>query len=308
MSRLSANMLLLLAGAIWGIGFVAQKTAMDNLGPFSFIALRFLIASIVLLPFALKECRQPKQPLPDFLPHHALQFVAIGLCLFAGIATQQVGLMTIAVTNSGFLTGLYVVITPFLAVLLFRQWPHPIVWPAALIAMTGIFFLSGGNLSQLQRGDILTVFSASFWALQLILIGRFVGQTNRPLTLSLVQFSVTCLLAAVVAFLIESISVAGIKAAAFEVLYSGIFATGVAFSLQVIGQRYTTAPQAAIFLSSESLFAALFAAIQLDERIGWVGLLGCALIFVAILLVELVPEIWRSAPLCTKKTASTDIG
>jgi len=294
MSRFSANMLLLLAGAIWGVGFIAQKTAMDDLGPFSFIALRFLVASIVILPFAWRECNNPKGPLPKFLPVHYLHFLAIGLCLFAGIAAQQVGLLTIAVTNSGFLTGLYVVITPFLAVLLFKQWPHWVVWPAAFIATAGIFMLSGGDFSQLQSGDLLTVLSAAFWSLQLILIARFVGESNRPLTMSLAQFMVTGGLAAVVAVSVETVSVQDIKSAAFEILYSGIFATGIAFSLQVIGQRYTTAPQAAIFLSSESLFAALFAAIVLEERIGLIGLVGCALIFIAMLLVELVPGLFGS--------------
>ena len=291
MSRTSANALLLLAGAIWGMGFVAQQTAMEDLGPFAFIALRFLVASMVVLPFVWRECKRPKQPLPDLLPIHFVQFITIGLCLFAGMAAQQVGLLTITVTNSGFLTGLYVVFTPFLAVMLFRQWPHPIVWPATLVALAGIFLLSGGDLSNLQRGDLLTVFSAACWAMQVVLIGRFIGRTNRPLTLSLMQFMVTFALAAIVSALVETTSLDAIKAAAFEILYTGIFATGIAFSLQVIGQRYTTAPQAAIFLSSESLFAALFGAIVLGERIGLIGLSGCALIFAAMLLVELVPEL-----------------
>lgn len=294
MSRLSANLLLLLAGAIWGMGFVAQQTAMETLGPFSFIALRFLVASLVLLPFVWRENKRPAQELPQLLPVHFLQYAVIGLCLFAGMATQQVGLLTITVTNSGFLTGLYVVFTPFLAVVLFRQWPHIIVWPAALIAFFGIFLLSGGDLAGLQQGDLLTVISAGFWALQVVLIGHFVGRTNRPLTLAFVQFVVTCVLAAIVAFAIETITIEGIKAAAFEIFYTGIFATGVAFSFQVIGQRYTSAPQAAIFLSSESLFAALFGATILGERIGLIGLVGCALIFVAMLLVELLPELLKN--------------
>jgi len=296
MSRLSANLLLLLAGAIWGMGFVAQQTAMEDLGPFSFIAMRFLIASVVVLPFAINECKRPKQALPPLNSNHFLQFGLIGLCLFCGMAAQQVGLLTITVTNSGFLTGLYVVFTPFLAVLLFRQWPHPVVWPAALVAFSGIFFLSGGNLSQLQQGDFLTVLSAAFWALQVVLIGHFVGQSKRPLTLSLVQFMVTSLLASIVALAIESISLSAVRGAAVEILYTGVFATGIAFSLQVIGQCYTTAPQAAIFLSSESLFAALFGALFLGERVGWVGLFGCALIFIAMLLIELVPELFSAEP------------
>ncbi len=294
MSRLSANLLLLLAGAIWGMGFVAQQTAMETLGPYSFVAFRFLVASIVVAPFAYLENARPKVTLPALRPVHGLQFIAIGLCLFAGMAAQQVGLQTITVTNSGFLTGLYVVFTPFLAVLLFRQWPHFIVWPATLIALLGIFLLSGGDLSQLQQGDLLTVLGAAFWALQVVLIGRFVGQSQRPLTLSFTQFVVTAVLAAVVAVSIETVTLANVVSALPEILYAGVFATGLAFSLQVIGQRYTSAPQAAIFLSSESLFAALFGAVFLSERIGWIGLSGCLLIFFAMVLIDVIPELGKA--------------
>ncbi len=294
MSRWTANLLLLLAGAIWGMGFVAQQTAMEDVGPFTFVALRFIVASLVVAPFALRESRKGGNRLPQLKPVHFSQFAVIGLCLFCGMATQQVGLQTITVTNSGFLTGLYVVFTPFLAVLLFQQWPHRIVWPAAAVALLGIFLLSGGDLSALQVGDLLTVFSAMFWALQVVLIGRFVKQSDRPLLLSLVQFMVTAALAACIALLLETVSWANIISAAPEILYTGIFATGVAFSLQVIGQRYTTAPQAAIFLSSEALFAALFGAVVLGERIGLIGLSGCLLIFCAMLLVELVPELSKA--------------
>jgi len=293
MSRTSANLLLLLAGAIWGMGFVAQKTAMDHLEPYSFIALRFLVASLVILPFAWRECHHPKTPLPELKSIHVAQFVAIGLFLFAGMAAQQVGLLSISVTNSGFLTGLYVIFTPIIGVLLFSQWPHPIVWPATAIAFVGIFFLSGGDFSQLQTGDLLTVLSAAFWGFQVVLIGRFVHLTNRPLTLALVQFLVTCLLALITALTYETFSLSDLQAVAVEVLYAGVFATGIAFSLQVIGQRYTTAPQAAIFLSSESLFAALLGALVLGERIGWIGIFGCLLIFTAMVLVELVPELLK---------------
>lgn len=294
MTRWSANLLLLMAGAVWGMGFVAQQTAMEDLGPFSFIALRFLIATVLLVPFAVRESKYPKETLPPMSSAYLLQFVLIGVCLFCGMAMQQVGLLTITVTNSGFLTGLYVVITPFLTVLLFRQWPHPVVWPAALIALAGIFFLSGGDLSSFEKGNLLTVASAAFFALQMVLIAHFVRRSNRPMALTLVQFLVTFALAAIVAMIFETISMDAIRGAAKEILFTGIFATGIAFSLQVIGQRYTTAPQAAIFLSSESLFAALFGAIFLHDRIGWVGLSGCALIFSAMLMVELVPELFGS--------------
>ncbi len=295
MSRYTANALLLLAGAIWGFTFVAQQTAMEYVGPYTFIALRFLIASIVVLPFALRESAKGKRedkPLPTLRAIHFVQYMLIGLSLFLGMAAQQVAIQTITVTNSGFLTSLYVIFTPFLGVLLFLQWPHRIVWPASLLAVAGIYLLAGGSFTALSYGDLLTIGGAVFWALQIVLIGRFIGNTNRPLALAVVQFAVTSVLAFCVALVFETWSVQQIAAAAKEILFAGVLSTGIAFSLQVIGQRYTTAPQAAIFLSSESLFAALFGALFLSERIGVIGLIGCALIFVAMLAVEVIPE-WK---------------
>jgi len=302
MKRWHANLLLLIAGAIWGIGFVAQAQAMDSIGPFLFIGLRFLVASVVVLPFAIRESLWHKQVMtqegatpagyPELRRLDWLKFVLIGLALFAGIATQQVGLLTTSVTNSGFLTGLYVVFTPLLAVLLFKEKPHPIVWFAALLSLAGIYLLSGGNAEQLVIGDLLTIASAGFWALQVVMIARFVGQSGRPLALSLTQFMVTCVIALLIAVVIEPIVWSAIKDAGVQILYAGIFASGFAFTLQVIGQRYTSAPQAAIFLSSEAPFAAFFAFLWLDERLALIGLAGCGFILCAMLSVELVPQ-WQ---------------
>ncbi|CAN0655805.1 EamA family transporter [Nitratireductor aquimarinus] len=288
MTRVQANLLLLLAGAMWGMGFVAQSTAMDAIGPFLFIGLRFAIACLSVLPFALWESRRSTASLTVLDKRN---FVIIGLLLFAGMAAQQVGLLTTTVTNSGFLTGLYVVMVPLLAVLLFRQWPHRIVWPAALSALAGIWLLSGAGRVSLQIGDWLTILCALFWALQVIMIGRSAGHTGRPVTLSVTQFGVTALIALAIAVLIEPIDLAAIRIALPEILYAGVFSGGIAFTLQVIGQRYTTAPQAAIFLSTEAVFAALFGAIFLGERLPPLGLAGCGLIFAAILAVEIVPAI-----------------
>ncbi|MBN8242715.1 DMT family transporter [Nitratireductor aquimarinus] len=288
MTRVQANLLLLLAGAMWGMGFVAQSTAMDAIGPFLFIGLRFAIACLSVLPFALWESRRSTASLTVLDKRN---FVVIGVLLFAGMAAQQVGLLTTTVTNSGFLTGLYVVMVPFLAVLLFRQWPHRIVWPAALSALAGIWLLSGAGKVSLQIGDWLTILCALFWAIQVIMIGRSASHTGRPVTLSVTQFGVTAVIALAIASFIEPIDLAAIRIALPEILYAGVFSGGIAFTLQVIGQRYTTAPQAAIFLSTEAVFAALFGAIFLGERLPPLGLAGCGLIFAAILAVEIAPAI-----------------
>lgn len=286
MNRTRANLLLLLAGAVWGMGFVAQSTAMASIGPMLFVSLRFALATLAVLPFALREARRAERPLSR---SDWTGFVWIGLVLLVGMAFQQVGLLTTTVTNAGFLTGLYVVFVPLLVVIVLRQRPHPVIWPAALLAFAGIWLLSGGSIAELNRGDILVIICAVFWAAQVLLIGIYGPRTGRPLTLSAVQFAVCAALGFLAAAATEPIEWQAILDAAPEIIYSGVFSSGLAFSLQAVGQRYTTSAQAAIFLSSEALFAALFGALFLGERIAGFGYLGCFFIFAAILATEIVP-------------------
>jgi drug/metabolite transporter (DMT)-like permease len=290
MTRVQANTLLLLAGAIWGAGFIAQSTAMETLGPIWFIGLRFAVATLVALPFALWEKSHADGPVR---PNDIGGFILTGLALFAAAAFQQVGLLTTTVTNSGFLTGLYVVFTPILTVLLLRRRPHWVIWPAALLASFGIFLLSGGTFAALTLGDMLTIVCAVLWSVQMICVGVFSGRSGRPVALSLIQFSVCAVLGCAAGLLFEPISLAAIKGALPEILYAGFFSSGLAFIFQNVAQRYTTAPQAAIFLSSEALFAALFGVLLLGETISPAGYVGCAIIFVAMLAVELLPALLR---------------
>jgi len=255
-------------------------------------AIRFTIAALVVWPFVWRESRKAESVIENKAQTFS-QFALIGVVFFFGMAAQQVGLLTTTVSNSGFLTGLYVVFTPLVAVAFFRDWPHAVVWPASLVAMAGIFFLSGGDLAALVVGDFLTIASALFWAIQTVLIGRFVVNSGRPILLAATQFSVLALCAWVVTLVLqESITLDAVRGAGWELIYTGVFAGGFAFTLQVIGQRYTSASQAVIFLASEAPFAAIFAAIALGERIGVLGFAGCVFILLAMLMVELVPE-WQ---------------
>ena len=286
MSHARANLLLLLAGAIWGMGFVAQSSAMDNIGPWFFIGLRFAVATLTMLPMALREnARAGSLPSRQSL----MTFGMIGLTLFFGIAAQQIGLITTSVTNSGFLTALYLIFVPILGIALFRQMPHPVIWPAALFALFGIFLLSGGRLDALASGDWLTILCAVFNALQILLIGRYANSSGLPVTLAVTQFAVTAILGFAAAISFERIDLTAAILAAPEILFAGVISGGIAFTLQAIGQRHTTASQAAIVLSSEALFAALFGALIMQDRLPPSAWLGCALIFAAILATELVP-------------------
>lgn len=288
MTQTRANLLLLFAGLIWGLGFVAQSTAMDNIGPLTFIGLRFIVATAAVFPFALRETAQATKPLSrsDYKA-----FAILGTMLFSGMVLQQTGLLTTSVTNAGFLTGLYVVLVPLLGVLLFSHWPHPVVWVSAAFSLTGIFLLSGGSLEGFRQGDWLMIAGAFFWALQGLFIARYALRIGRPITMACIQFSVVAIAGLIAAMIFEQPEWSAVQAAAPEILFTGIFSSGVAFTLQAIGTRYTSAPQAAIFLSSEALFAALFGAIILGERLPKIGLAGCALIFISMMMVEIVPRL-----------------
>lgn len=297
MSRTSANLLLLCAGAIWGMGFVAQQTAMDDIGPMLFISLRFLLAGLAVLPFALMELKRNNHPeIVKTLTVHKSGFLAVGLAFFLGMTFQQIGLQTTSVTNAGFLTALYVILVPFIMTGFLKTRQPFIIWPASTLALIGIFLLSGGSFAGFGTGDILIITSALFWAGHVIFTGRVGQQTNLPVTMATLQFLITSLLA-FVCFTVpmmfgfgEAMPTAGQLAGALpEIIYAGIIAGGLGFTLQAIGQRHTSESAAAVLISTESLFAAMFGAIFLSERLPALGYAGCGMIFTAILMVELMP-------------------
>jgi drug/metabolite transporter (DMT)-like permease len=286
MTRARANLILLLCAAIWGMGFIAQSDAMAHIGPFFFIGLRFTIATIAMLPLAIREGRNAKSTLtiPDWKA-----FAGIGFVLFLGMLAQQSGLLTTSVTNSGFLTGLYLIMVPLAGVALYREWPHWVVWPSALTALFGVFLLSGGQLDRFAVGDWYTILCAFFWALQILFITRYANKTGRPVTQAVAQFAVAAVLGLIMAVLFERLDWSAVILAAPEILFAGVIAGGIAFTLQSIGQRYTSAAQAAIILSSEALFAGFFDALWNGTRLSSLAAIGCLLIFAAMLAVELVP-------------------
>jgi drug/metabolite transporter (DMT)-like permease len=292
MTRAQANLCLLCAGAIWGGGFVAQSTAMEHVGPMVFTWTRFLCAFLVLLPFALHEHNKLKEH-PAQIPW--AKFILVGVFLFLAIASQQYGLLTTSVSNSGFLTGLYVIFVPLIGYILFRDRPHIAIWPGAALALTGIYLLTGAHATEIVPGDVLTVICAVLWGLQILFAGKAMAECPRPLTLAATQFGVCVVLAFLVSLPTERIDPLGIALASPEILFAGIISGGLAFTLQIIGQRHTTPAAAALILSTEAMFAALFAAILLNERLGPTALAGGLLIIAAILVVELAPLIMKKS-------------
>jgi drug/metabolite transporter (DMT)-like permease len=294
LSRSQANLLLLLAAAIWGATFVVQKLVFigdSQLGLFTFIALRFALGALVVLPFALRESAKAPEPLKG---QTVTIFFSIGAVLFGALVLQQSGIILTSVTNAGFLTGLYVVIVPGLALVLYRKRPHWSVWPASSGCLSGLYLLNGGSLSDISTGDMWIIFSSFFWALHVVLVGVFAARSGRPLTLACIQFSAGALLGLICTIMFENPNLAVILEFWPEIFYAGAVAVGIAFTLQVVGQRHTHPADAAIILVMEMPFAALAAALFLDERLSPMGLVGCTIILVSVLGAEVLPLLNKS--------------
>ena len=288
MPRPVATMLLVICTMLWGLAFIAQKTAMDSMGPMSFTGVRYIIGGLLVLPLALFERRRKGVQLSQ---RQWLLIAAMSLVFFLGSALQQIGLGLTTVTNTGFLTGLYVLFVPAIALIVLRVQPHPIIWIGVPIALVGIFYLNGGGFGTFNSGDGLVVFSAVFWAMHVLLLGFLARNTGLPIFVSAVSFLAAGVIALSLAFIFETPTMSGVIDAWIPIAYSAVMSTAVAFTLQAIGQQYVPAANAAIILSAESLFAALGGALLLGERLPPIGYAGAALLFCAIILVEAVPPL-----------------
>jgi drug/metabolite transporter (DMT)-like permease len=288
MPRPIAVFALVITTMLWGFAFVAQKSAMSAMGPLTFSAVRYVLGALAITPLVLWELRHTGKRLErSDWPVVGL----IAIAFFLGVALQQIGLTMTTVTNSGFLTSLYVLIVPLLALVVAAQRPHPIVWAGVPMALVGVFLLNGGRLDAFNTGDLLVIGSAVAWAVQVYLIGTVSMRTGLPVTISVICFVATAILSGVGSFAFETPDFSAVGDGWIEILYAGILSTAVAFTLQAVAQQYVPPANAAIILSAEGLFAALGGAVVLGERLPLIGYVGSALIFFAIVIVEIVPAL-----------------
>ena len=235
-SRLQADLLLLLTAAIWGLAFVAQKSGMAGLGPFGFVGLRFLLSTLVVLPLAFREWKN-HAGLPAMTGKDWGLMGVLSLVFFAACYLQQAGMVSASVTNAGFLTALYVVFVPVIGLVVFRHRQSIIVWPACAIAIAGVWLLNGGRLDHLSTGDLLVIACAAAFGLQINLMGIVVRQSARPFTICVAQNAVTALAALALAAANEHITLSGIQASLIPLLYAGIISGGLGFALQAFAQQ-----------------------------------------------------------------------
>lgn len=291
MSNIPGEVLLLMTAIVWGTGFVAQRKAMEGMQPFVFIALRFFLGCLVLLPVLISRIPRTKSETKAAFDWKAnvrklvLPSLICGLFLFAGTSLQQLGIMTTSASKAGFLTAIYLVIVPVLGIFIGKKvnlW----VWIGVALAMAGVWLLSVGIEMNIQTGDILLIIGALFWALQILALDHYIEKLD-ALGLAFGQFLTAAVFGTIVSLILESGPLVTNASAWWSLLYSGVVAVGIGFTLQVIGQSKVDPALASLILSLEAVFAVLGGMIFLGERLSSREWLGCAVMLAAVILVQL---------------------
>lgn len=296
MTRVQADLALALAGLIWGFGFVAQKTALDHIGPLTFVASRYLISALFVLPFVLRE-KGFQRLKTGMNQKNASRILLLCGCFTGAVLLQQYGLKVAAVTHAAFITCLYVVMVPFLARIFHRRKLTPSILGASLLSILGVWLLSGGKVADIgfdfYNGDGLILLCTFGFAAQVIIIGRLAKRLTLPFALSFIQYLAVGIAGLVAALLFENNTIENLQSAIWPILYAGIASGGIAYTLQTVAQQHTPASEAAIIMSSEALFGGIGGIWLLHEKITLPGIIGCCAIIGAIVLVELAPLLQR---------------
>jgi len=272
-----ANLLLLTVASIWGLSFVAQKAGMEHVGPLTFNGARALLGTLTLVPLLLlRRTRARIEP-----RKLAVQGLFLGWVLFGGSALMQVGIQYTTAGKAGFITGLYVVLVPVFGMMLGRAASRN-VWFGVVCAIAGLYLLSVSDGIRPGRGDLLVLGGAVFWAMHMLLIDRFVRETDTVI-LSFAQFAVCTVLSWLAALMFETIRWQEIREAWITITYAGVMTIGVALTLQAYAQREAHPSHAAIILCLEGAIAALAGWLILGEILSQRMLAGCALIVAGML-------------------------
>ena len=290
MSKTISLLSALLCTFIWGTTFIAQDTGMDDIGPFTFNAVRFFVGFLAIAPFViLFEIKKFKTELKlDFKTFVVLSFL-IGLSLFLGSALQQVALLYTDVANAAFFTIFYVPMVPIIIFLFKRKSIHWSVWPSVVLCLIGGYLLTNFYDSTVRLGDSLVILGALFWSTHIIFTGIIVTKYNLPLTLGAIQTLIVAFFSFIIGLIYEDFIFENIIKEIDSILYAGILSGGFAFVLQIYAQRNITPAPAAIIFSLEGVFATIAAWFLLDQLLGINNLLGCFFILCGVLLSQLLP-------------------
>ena len=280
-------LILLLTAAIWGLAFSDQRDAAGSLSPFTMGAWRYVIGTAVLAPIALLSDLRAGRRWQRELKRAFKPGVLIGLILLAASTLQQKGVELTSAGHAGFLTALYVVLVPILGRLFFGKTTSLGTWLALLLSVPALYLLCGTEEGfSLSAGDFYILLCAVFWALHILFTDRFAGDVS-PMWLCAVQFGCCGLLCLLCSAALEGQRLSDVLPVLWQILYVGVFSTALGYTFQTVGQRDANPAHAAIVLSMESVFSALFGALLLGERMGLRALIGSGLMLTAVILSQL---------------------
>lgn len=284
---------MLLATAIWGSTFVAQSVGVEKIGPFTFLAGRCILAVAVLLPFIYFR---NKSNFLRILRDKRLWRVGIicGTALFVATALQQLGLMYTSAGKSGFITAMYIILVPIFGLFLKKKPPVTVIF-SVLLAATGLYFLSGTGFTAFNIGDGLTLGCAAAFAVQILLLDRYAGDLD-CVALNMVQALVCALISAIVTAFTETVVISDLVSCWLPLAYAGVLSMGVAYTLQIVGQRSLDPSTASVLMSFESVFAAISGWLILNEQLSFTEIIGCVLVFVAIMIPQIPFRKLKMAP------------
>ena len=299
--KMLGNIMLTITAFIWGISFVFQRKGMEFIEPLTFAASRLVLAALAVMIVAfIMDMRERKKP--GFTPRTGetadaykrntiLGGVLAGLCLTGAGAFQQMGVVYTTAGKAGFITALYMMLVPVINFIFFRKKNTWLVWLGVVVGVVGLYLLCMTDKSfSVTKGDGLILICSVFFALHILVCDHFAPIGN-PVKISAIQFITACACTWVLAILWEDPTWAKIVSAAVPIAYCGVMSGGVAYTLQILAQRDTDPTVAALILSLESVFAVIGGAIMLHERMSPRELIGCLIMFIAIILVQIpLPE------------------
>ncbi len=286
--NMKGNLILLLTALIWGTAFVAQRDGMNHIGPYTFNAARTFLAAVVLIPvvFLFKKAeKRGAEYKPINKKTTIIGGIACGACLGTASTLQQIGIVTTTAGKAGFITALYVIIVPIIALILGNKPPKKI-WICVILAIVGFYFLCIKSGFSLSIGDAFILACAVGFAIHITVIDKFLEKGADALVMACVQFWTAGILMLLPTFIFENPTIDGIISARYSILFTGIMSSAVAYTLQIVGQRYTTPALATLIMSLESVFAALAGWLILGENLSLKELFGCVLVFTAVILAQ----------------------
>ncbi len=280
----------LLCTFIWGTTFIAQDTGMDNIGPFTFNAVRFFVGFLAITPLVLLfEVKKFKSEFKLNLKTFLILSFLIGISLFLGSALQQVALLYTDVANAAFFTIFYVPMVPIIIFLFRKKSIHWSVWPSVVLCLIGGYLLTNFQDATVRLGDTLVVLGALFWSTHIIFTGIIVTKYNLPLTIGAIQTLLVSLFSFLIGSIYEDFIYENILKELNSILYAGILSGGFAFVLQIYAQKNISPAPAAIIFSLEGVFATIAAWYLLNQILGINNIAGCFFILCGVLLSQLLP-------------------